>query len=617
MPTDLVPLIKDIPISQVLGHYIVLKSKGANYTALCPFHGDTNPSLHISEKRGLFKCFSCGVGGDAITFVQKYKNLPFRESLMEIAIKFNLPMDDFKSPQSVNPKYAMGLKMNKSVVRMFRQCAQSDNSGEFEKFLKKRKITKKIATQFALGYAPKNNVLSHYLATLEGPEKQQALAQEIGLIRPDRNRPGEFYDTFRDRIIFPIWDQYDNVVGFGSRAVFDYQKGKYINSQESFLFNKKNILYGLNFAKQSVREQSQVLLVEGYMDCLALVQKGRPNTVALMGVGMTSAMVKKMAHMASDIVLGFDSDTAGFQAAKKINELFLREGLLPRYLDYHPHKDPDEFLHHQSRIELMEKIANAPTFLDLLMGQELGETIPQSTDRKLAKLQNIFTLARPLKKTLPATERIIEGAKKLGLKSTHEQILQSYQDYLSKEKTSSPPKSPPPPIKEALLDESAPALSPETPSRNSAPRPSKSDCIILENLAAHPECFKSKDYESLLEYRSCSEVKQLVELLENVYFEVNEGHYPKMVQANLKGEKAGPFMTSVVGGLLRYVPHELDQEKVDKLMGDLKKKLKRESLMEQRGRLKNQQETCETDQEGYELLKKINIIQQELNELKR
>ena len=447
MPTDLLSLIKDIPISQILGHYIVLKNKGTSYTALCPFHGDTRPSLHISEKKGLFKCFVCGVGGDAITFVQKYKNIPFRDSLMEIATKLNLPMDDFKSSQSVNPKYTMGLKMNKTAVKIFRQCAQSDKCVEFKKFLKKRKITEKISTQFALGYAPHNNVLSHYLSTLEGPEKQQEalnLAQEIGLIRPSPKRPGQFYDTFRDRVMFPIWDEYDNVVGFGSRAVFEHQKGKYINSQESFLFNKKKILYGLNFAKQSVREQSQILLVEGYMDCLALAQKGQANTVAVMGVGMTPNMVKKMAHMASDIVLGFDSDTAGFQAAQKINELFLQQDLLPRYLDYHPYKDPDEFLYHQSRIELMEKITNAPTFLDLLLERELGETIPQSTNRKLGKLQNLFTLLKPLRKTLSATERVIEMAKKLGLKSNSEQILQSYQEHLSQGPPPFSPKVPTP-----------------------------------------------------------------------------------------------------------------------------------------------------------------------------
>lgn len=616
MASDLLTRIKEIPISEILGHYITLKSKGSDSIALCPFHSDTRPSLHVSEKKGLFKCFACEAGGDAITFVQKYKNISFRESLANIAEKLNLPMDDFKSSRPVNPKYALGQKMNKTALKIFRQCAQSDQYPEFTKFLQKRQLTAEIATQFALGYAPKDNALSHYISTLAKPEKQAALviAQEIGLIRPDRNQSEKFYDTFRDRIIFPIWDQYDHVVGFGSRAVFDYQKGKYINSQESFLFHKKNILYGLNFAQQSVREQSQVILVEGHMDCLALVQNGQTNVVAVMGVAMSPANVKKMANLANDIVLALDSDSAGFQAGKRINELFLRQGLLPRYLDYSPYKDPDEFLQNKSRIELMEKIEKAPTFLDLLIDRELGAAIPQNTDRKLAKLHHIFELVQPLKKALPATERIIESAQKLGLKSTPEQILSSYQQYLAGKQSPTPSQQPP--LPQAVQSDAQ--TIPEDDSESVELRPTKTDRVILTNLASHPECFKSKDYHSLLEYMSCSEVKQLVQLLENVYFEVNEGHYSKMVQIALKEQQVDPATRSVIeGGLWRYEPDELGMEKTAQLIGDLNKKIKRECLIEQRARLKQSRQACETDQEDYQLLKKINTIQQELNELKR
>ena len=623
--SDLVLRIKSIPISEVLGHYIALKSKGQDSIALCPFHSDSNPSLHVSNKKGIFKCFSCGAGGDALTFVIKYRGFTFREGLMEIAEKFNLPLDEPKSPKGNHPKYQVGPRINKVALKIFCQCAQSPKYPEFAKFIKERKLSPEIVTQFALGYAPNNNALSHYLSSLKGEEKKMAIAvaQEIGLIRVSKRKDGQFYDAFRDRIIFPIWDQYDNVVGLGSRAVFDHQKSKYINSQESFLFNKKRILYGLNFAKQSIRKQSQVILVEGYMDCLALVQNGFAQTVAVMGVAMAAEMVKAMAQMAEDIVLGPDSDEAGFNAAKRMNELFLREGLLPRYLDYSPHKDPDEFLLNESRLSLMERIEQAPTFLDLLIKRELAGDVSQNTDHKLRKLHHIFELVAPLKDNLAATERIVESSKGLGLKSGRDQILDSYGQFLSQQNKGANkfPLQPPPPASEGLAQENT-ALSLGNASSIEAGSTivcSKTDQVILEAFASYPECFKSKDHEDLLEYVSCHEVKQLIRHLESVYFEVNEGHYPKMVIEALERESAPPSaVEAVTGGLWRYrASHELDEEKRTKVISDLMRKLKRMHLIEQRGELKQKRQKSETDHEAYEYLKKISAIQQELNQLQR
>ena len=621
MTSDVLSRIKSFPVSEVLGHYISLKSKGSDYIALCPFHNDSNPSLHVSDKKGVFKCFPCDAGGDAIAFVQKYKNLSFREALLEIADKLNIPVDDLKSSKKRDPKYDLAFRVNKCALKIFRECAQSQKYPEYGKFIQHRKLTPEIATQFALGYAPGDNVLTRYFLGLPETDRKKAvdMAQKIGLIQPSTKRLGEFYDTFRDRIIFPIWNQYDEVVGFGSRAVFDYQKGKYINSRESFLFNKKYTLYGLNFAKQSIREHSQVILVEGYMDCLALAMSGLTNVVAVMGVAMGAKMAKTLSHMASDIVLGFDSDDAGLAAATRVNELFLPEGLLPRHLDYSPHKDPDEFLQGESRIKLREKIERAPAFLDFLIRRELGPSIPKNIDGKLAKLHRVFDLVAPLKKSLLATERIIESAKKLGLKSTHEQILESYQGHLSKQRKPYSGEGP----REGHRDSERVLPLGEGgdgPSVSDSPEGelSKADCVILENFAQYPECFKDKDYGQLLEYVSHDEVKQLIQLLEGVYLEVNEGHYPKVALAALERERVGQSAMSIIaGGLLRYVPRGMGEEKVKKLLQDLRRKLKRGDLIERRGELERLRRESTTDGEGYEYLRKINTIQQEINQLTR
>lgn len=622
MNSDLLIRIKNLSICDILGHYIPLTRQGSRHVALCPFHDDTRPSLQVSEKKGFFKCFACGAGGDAITFVKDFKKIPFKEALIEIAEKFHFPVDELKAPRAAaNPKYALGLRINKAALKIFRQCAQSQKYPEFAKFVRERGLSEEIVTQFALGYAPGDNPVTRYILSLLEEERRPALAvaQEIGAIRPSQKRPGEFYDTFRNRIIFPIWNRYDGVMGFGSRAIFDYQKGKYVNSQESFLFNKKYILYGLNFAKQSVRERGQVILVEGQMDCLALAGHGLPNAVAVMGVAIGPVMVKDLSKMAQDIVLGFDSDRAGLDAAKRANELFLREGLLPRYLDYTPHKDSDEFLQRESRLELMQKIEQAPAFLDLLMERELGENIPQNTDGKLARLCNIFDLARPLGKTLPATERIIEMAKRLRLQSTEQQILDSYQLHLDGEAratpsaASRPPPLPPTTATAATGTAAAAAVMPEQEFELS-----KTDSVILEYFAAYPECFRSEDHQKLLDYVSCHEVKRLVEFLKNVYLEVNEGHYPKMAQVMLEGEGVGSSAMSVIaGGLMRYASHPLGEERIRKLICDLHKKLQSLHLIQQRAELQKRRLECETDQEGHEYLKQINVIQQQLNGLKR
>ena len=617
---ELLAHIKSIPISDILGRYIELKKRGGYYSALCPFHPDKNPSLSVSVDKGLFKCFACGEGGDAISFVEKFSKLSFKEALIEIAGKLNLPTDELMAPKSANPKRALGLRLNKVALKIFRESAQSGKYPEYAKFITQRKLPAETVTQFALGYAPGNNAVTHYLASLPEGERGPALAlaQEIGLIRPSSRNPGQFYDTFRDRVIFPIWNRYDQVVGFGSRAVFAEQRGKYVNSQESLLFNKKYLLYGLNFAKRAVREGSQLILVEGYMDCLALVSHGFSQVVAVMGVALSPAMAKDIARMAEDIVLGFDSDDAGQAAAKRAGELLLREGRLPRYLDYTPSKDPDEFLQQESRVELGERLEQAPVLLDKLIQQELSGPLPRHTDRKLAKLKRVFELVAPLGQSLQATERIVENAKQLGLKSTHQQVLDSYQQHLSQ--IPSLRASPPPPEEEPLLPALAAsdaAAGAENPPEDSSREGSRVDYLLVENIAAHPECFKAKDYQSLLEFMSCDEVQRLAEFLRSVYFEVNEGHYPSVVQKTLGREQVSPFMmNAIAGGLLRYVPYELDGEKVDKLISDLRRKLKQVQLIEQRMELQRKSRECETDQESYQYLQKINHIQRELSRLK-
>ncbi len=614
MSTDLLSRIKDIPVSEIINLYLPLQSKGRDSIGVCPFHDDHSPSMHVSDSKGLFKCFACGAGGDAISFVQRFSSIDFKEALIEIGQKFNLPVDELINNKKKDPRYEMAEKINKVAVKIFKKSAEA-GAEEFNKFIKNRDLPSEIVSQFSLGYAPGNNALSSYLESLQGSEREKAIAiaREIGIIRPDKNDPEKSYDTFRHRVIFPIWDQYNNVVGFGSRAVFENQKGKYINSQESIIFNKKNILYGLNFAKISIRKQSQAILTEGYMDCISMIKNGYENTVAVMGTALSETCVKTLASMAKDIILALDNDQAGFAAATRMNQLFLENGIIARVLDLGDSKDPDEFLGAHGNLALKTRIDDAQPMIDLLIEKTIPNTIPELTDRKLGVLQKIFSLVAPLGDSLSATERVLGAAKKLGLSSTDDQILEAYKtNFKGNKKRPSVATLSPAPAPTQMTHE----VSEET--QVSEFHISPSEQVLLEHIGRHPECFKSPDFKGLLDYVGSSEVQNVIHLLQEVYLEVEEAQYSQVAANMLKADGIElPILEAVCSGLYHHQPKELDEKKLNKMVSDLDKKLKQLKLLNEREVLKEQQKNCENNEEAFAILKQLNNIQQELNSLRR
>ena len=235
--SDLKDIIKETPLSQIIGGYIPLKIKGNVIEGICPFHPDHHPSLKVNDQKKLFMCFACQTGGDAITFVQKFRGIGFVDALKEIAGLLSLDFKSFEEEKKLSPKIEMAKKLLSRAVKIFIKSSHP----AFENFLKNRNLDRDTVDKFQIGFAPGNNVLYHYLQTIKDPKEKEfaiEVAVEIGLLKKEPN----FYDTFRDRVMFPIWDRNGNVVGFTSRALFDYQKAKYMNSPASLIFDKKNIL---------------------------------------------------------------------------------------------------------------------------------------------------------------------------------------------------------------------------------------------------------------------------------------------------------------------------------------------------------------------------------------
>lgn len=617
---DLVARIKEIPVSQIIGAFYPLKRQGSDHVGVCPFHNDSDPSMRVSDKKELFKCFACGAGGDSIAFVQRYKNLEFKEALIEIAEKFSLPTDSLKSKREKNPKFDMAYKVLKAANKLFQKTAKENNPPPFLEFLNKREISEDTVSTFSIGYAPGNNILSNYLESLPLKDKDTAIkiALDIGMIRKSNKTDG-YYDTFRDRVMFPIWDYSGNIVGFGGRAVFEYQKGKYINSQESFVFNKRNICYGLNLAKSHIRETKKVFLTEGYMDCIAMVKNSFPNSIAVMGVALSDRNAELISSMAEEIYFALDSDEAGIRASRRMNQQFMRLGKLPKQLNFGAFKDPDEYLSNKGSVELAELAEKSKTFVDWELDNLIPDSVPGNLDKRLAILNQAFELLSPIGKSLLATERLNEFAKKLGLKSTSDQIVDAYRDFLSSSKNM------PPTMKqsktnnmEALPQEPQPLKNGNQIAGKSIEKTlSKAERKVLKTIGEHPECFTIDNFRTLLENVTNNEVKRSFEIVENTFFETDEKEYPRLVTDMLQMQNIDLEIQEVItSGLFNYSGNELPKDLLKKLISGLEMNLKKERLVAKKQELIEEQKNCEDQNRSFEILKEINEVQKELNSLK-
>ncbi|MGK0367732.1 MAG: DNA primase, partial [Thermoproteota archaeon] len=314
---EVIDQIKQYPISDLIGNYIAVKKVGSGHEAMCPFHGDSNPSLKISDSKKLYKCFACGASGDHISFVQNFKSIEFIDAIKEIAGQFNISTDSLDQNKNKDPKLEMAQRVLTSANKLYKKYAQTSHKKDYDEFIKNRGLTEELALDFNIGFAPKGNVFLEYLQTIPGKDKEFAMqvAQDIGIIKKGQNG---LYDAFRSRITFPIKDQLGHVRGFSCRATYEGQIPKYLNSHESMVFHKRNILYGLDIAKSYIRQKESVIIVEGNMDAVALHQYGFNQTVALMGTAMSEFGITRLKTITKNFFLCLDNDNAGHKAMERI-----------------------------------------------------------------------------------------------------------------------------------------------------------------------------------------------------------------------------------------------------------------------------------------------------------
>lgn len=627
---DLKQKIKEeIPISSVIGNYLSIKRSGSAMVSLCPFHGDTKPSMNINDSKKIFKCFACGAAGDAITFVMKHRNLDYVEALKEICQKQGINFDSYQEERKVNPKMEMAKKILTRAALLYRKIGGSNQFPAYTSFIKNRGLNDEIATTYSLGFAPNKSSITDYLKSIPDPKDRDfaiSVALDIGLIRRDKNNPEAQYDTFRDRIIFPIWDQFGQVVGFTSRAIRDDQKAKYMNSVESFVFNKSNILYGFHLAKNAIREKDSVILVEGNMDQIALYHNGFLNTVAVMGVALGTSSLERIISLTKNVYLALDSDRAGFIAMERINKQLAERGVVAKYLDFSPQKDPDDYLKAHGALALQEKIENATPAIDFLLNNLIPEKLPEVLDRKLEILHKAFDVVSPLRSDLSATERVVGLAKRLGLKADPTQIIKNYEDHLSK--STDKPKFVQP-KKEVISDDGPvyrdedfiPHEDNETPFDIEVSAPdiylSKMEKLLVQELVQLPSLLNMDKMNEILDLVTNDEVKKYIGKIRRITMEVDDREYESVV-LNLTNtsEYSIDLREVVTSAFYNYKPKDADRKTKSRILFDLKNKLHTEQLKNKKEEIKKLQQTCDSEEVMTGLLNQLTEIEKTIQIIK-
>lgn len=344
IPDDKVREVRErASILEVISDYVGLKKSGVNYLGLCPFHSEKTPSFNVNPAKGIYHCFGCGVGGDVVSFIMRIEGMAFPEAVRFLARRVGVEIPERpltpaeKRRADDRERY---FELHEIAVSHYEKVLLEEKSGEAgRKYLQGRGVDREAARAYRLGFAPDSwDSLARYL-----DRKKVSLedAEKIGLLRK-RDRGG-YYDGFRNRLLFPITDMQGRPIGFGGR-VLDDSLPKYLNSPESPIYRKSEVLFGLGTAKHAIREKGEAFIVEGYFDHLALFRAGFRNVVATCGTALTESHLKLLKRFAGKALLLFDSDKAGKKATLRAMDIFMEGDFPASVVQMPPDEDPDTFL---------------------------------------------------------------------------------------------------------------------------------------------------------------------------------------------------------------------------------------------------------------------------------
>ncbi len=395
IPEELVDSIRSqADIVDIVSDYVTLRRSGKNYMGLCPFHDEKTPSFSVNPERGIFHCFGCGKGGSVFTFLMEHENVTFVEAVRHIARRLNIAIPDTYREREAGSEAESLAQVTRFAARFFHDRLLNSGRGSIvRQYTERRGLSEETVKSFGLGYAPDS-----WNDLLNAARKQGIDA--AWLVKAGLAKAGEqnTYDAFRKRLVFPIQAPSGRVVGFGGRALSDEDQPKYLNSPESPIYRKSHVLYGLYQARDALRQQGRILVVEGYMDLLGLHGQGVHGAVALCGTALTREQARLLARYGQQAFLVYDSDQAGVRATWRAIEPLVEAGLWTRIVRLPEDYDPDSYVAEHGRDGFLELVERADSIADF-MG--FHADLRQSGDR-----EEVFrTLAGLIRKTTNLVHR--------------------------------------------------------------------------------------------------------------------------------------------------------------------------------------------------------------------
>jgi DNA primase len=578
-------------IVEVVSDYVTLKKAGKNYRGLCPFHSEKTASFMVNEEKQIFHCFGCGEGGDVFTFLMKVGHFSFPQAVEELAKRFGvkLPSRELSAPQKKEMAKKEGLfQINQIASEYFHDLLTRRREGEEgRQYLSQRGVSQEIVEEHRLGYSPDRwDGLVHHL---QERKVSLELAWELGLIFPKKKSEGStlregrrldatgWYDAFRGRILFPIFDLHQRVVGFGGRVIREGQP-KYLNSPESSIYHKGEVLYGLQVAKRDATEKDCVIIVEGYFDLLTLHQYGLKQSVATLGTALTPQHIRTLKRYTRNMIALFDADEAGVKATLRALPLFLEEDVAGKTIVLPKGEDPDGFLRKGNLEEFGKRVAQAVPLVDFFFDRLMKTYDLKSVDGKVRVAREGVALLNKIPDKIRKDFYAKGLAERLDVKeSVLYEMLQSRRV-----------ESPTSPGEPSRAGEDLRRSSPE---RNFP----KSEEMVIRLMVHHPEIIPIVSREGILEEFESPTLQTIAEALGDLYQKKGRLDLP---------EALANFEENLRARLCEFVFQEggLEGGEREKMLKDCIQKIREKRLKKERGELLKKIKEAEKQDEGKKLV---------------
>ena len=403
-------IVRRSDIEQVIGSYVTLKRAGSNMSGLCPFHSERTPSFTVFKASDSFYCFGCGAGGDVITFIMKAENVDYPTALEILAARAGITIPQDNREYKKGPSRERIREMNTVAAKFFHHCLMHEPCGaQAREYIAERKLAGATVKHFYLGYAPNDFGLLRDHLRKNGFTEEEMI---VGFLCGKSEKTGRAYDYFRNRVIFPIVDTSRNIVAFGGR-VMDDSKPKYLNTSDTPAFKKSKNLFALNYAKDHCAEQ--LILCEGYMDVIALHQAGFENAVATLGTAITEEHARIIAKYTKRVIISYDSDEAGVNAANKAMRLLGAVGVEVRVLKMEGAKDPDEYIKKFGAASFKSLIEQSRTGFEYKLEAVLQKYDVSQTEQKLRAVAEIVGIISDYYSGVEREVYVMRAAEKLGV----------------------------------------------------------------------------------------------------------------------------------------------------------------------------------------------------------